>query len=1434
MSSSVPNQHRVPTAGAVRSPARASRRRGSILILVVTLLSILFVIGIAFLATMNFEAEMVVAERATGRTQESARSAAGATDRLLRDALDGGADSTLASAVVSATSSGVVVDLPDFHSLGAPLEPYRDGNGDFRYAWYTDTEWAMTGRHFRNDPNVACGGPDPTTGSPGSYRDCDILATGTSSTTGESAISGDPEFNRYPFELFPGDYVAPVDVDGDGIRDSFQVNVRHLGFSRGQQASLSAAVNVPGQVRDDVFLGLRVVPHGGMVNLNDTHPRLLEKVFDLGMDRWPSWGDSPDPELSFFVHRPTQTVPEIPRDTQVFYPPAIDEPPLRRRGLLPPSLATASHLHGNRFAGGAASDASALLGTLDMRQLFPPNTEMDGLRFWPFQFDEESVRFEPRLTFDLRMDPLLSNRPPFTPPDEYDRRHLVTTTSHDDLLTRGAKTATYDLDGIRHVIDFQEAMQEANYRAWLSNNGSCPTGLELVPFEYADYPHSIPNGNPNNNNVCDCPGDPDCTFDPRKGKLQLSLSWLDRALSNDGDPSNDVIGVLLRNALIYDAFAMMIANVVGPYWETQQPCTFDPGVAPDCPAGTFCRFDVPPQPGTQGYCTSTAPAWDTPLLCGGGISCGDGYVCANVAPPGSAPGTPGVPTCVDSQIAAATQANGPPLSGAMRRPQALISRAAAALTANLIDYVDGVSTIPGADTDPDEEPTRIALRSFDFTNVRQHDPDDPFNPNNQPTSAGHELLDDNGNPIYVYGVERQPYITEIATFLNNTGQVSSWAVELFNPYSDTIRWDTTTGNPTDNTRFWLFVGTDPAAPTTVRIPIGTDFAASGPNIGAGFKVIFNGSDQDLTGGNGFTAGSDSLTNTTPPLTFTNADTIYLVRRVEYPTDPPNTPTWIVVDQMAVGGSASSPSLNIGRGVGQGLPQGVTGPAVFSIARIVNQSTPTDPGVHWTCTVPDEVELPLDEQSLGTYNTRPNTDLHPVEVQPANINSSATSGLLSDRFALFDPLVPPSPSAPGPHVAFQTTGSMLLLTRHANRAIGDFDAMNNVTNLAFTHQLVGETTWFESYCASPTGPCVVVPITVRERDQIDNGRMPVFDTGSTIPIPGSAGVTIQRSAHHVSPAHTPVGTPGHASTLPWGQFVFDYFTALPLSNPGPYRVGPAEIGQWWASRPRVDMNGLRVHGRIDLNAAPWLVLSGLPYAPMARLPVAFQPRIEAALNSLLPGNPNSPGWIGNHAGQGIVGYREARLFNGFDPSGDPILFGDSGDYGNGDPPSGVMGWRGWNMSASTTGAPPVVRRGTGLLTVGELANVRHPGHFPTGPAGEDFRMDRGKVTMMPGTEDYVSAVASLVALSDWVTVKSHVYTVYGAIRGAPGAIEEDPDTVNGSLSLDQDLRQRQLNAVDARAIRFQETVDRLPMLLDESVPTRIGGRTLSAYTDSVTD
>ncbi len=138
----------------------------------------------------------------------------------------------------------------------------------------------------------------------------------------------------------------------------------------------------------------------------------------------------------------------------------------------------------------------------------------------------------------------------------------------------------------------------------------------------------------------------------------------------------------------------------------------------------------------------------------------------------------------------------------------------------------------------------------------------------------------------------------------------------------------------------------------------------------------------------------------------------------------------------------------------------------------------------------------------------------------------------------------------------------------------------------------------------------------------------------------------------------------------------------------------------------------------------------------------------------------------------------------------------------------------------TAPPPSQRRGSGFMSVGELANVDHTG------ASSGYRMT------VPGPtgaykKDFVRYASRLIAMGDWMTARSHVFTVYGLLLGDEDSTIEVPGN---------ETEQRRLRTQDvlSRAVRFQETVDRLPTFTGDPLPRRIGERVLVGYTDTQND
>ena len=409
-------------------------------------------------------------------------------------------------------------------------------------------------------------------------------------------------------------------------------------------------------------------------------------------------------------------------------------------------------------------------------------------------------------------------------------------------------------------------------------------------------------------------------------------------------------------------------------------------------------------------------------------------------------------------------------------------------------------------------------------------------------------------------------------------------------------------------------------------------------------------------------------------------------------------------------------------------------------------------------------------------------------------------------------------------AFPTTGAMLMMMRYANRGAAEyaFDGIQ-LTPLAFTAHL-DDVVQVVQGCAGTT-------TEVFMRNEMENGRIPVFD---------------DEGANRLPACGTDVEKPGDLQRLSWGQLVFDYFTALPLSNLGPYefRDDPDEQGACCVvdgsgeqvcfqaqnedtclqnatgpgifagpgtvcgdvtcgvlrDQPKVDLDGLRVHGRININAAPWKVLAGLPMMRAAAFDF-LPPGSRAKVVNLGGGGPIlglSATSIGEELAMAIVAYRELRELPGV------TVGGATGDYDT---------TRGWMQD------PVSQRRGSGFMSVGELASVNHSG------ATEGFKIFPGATG--PAGKDFVSAASRLIAMGDWMTARSHVFTIYGLLLGD----EDQTITVPGEETEEQKLRTED---VLSRAVRFQETVDRLGTFTGDPLPRRIGQRVLVGYTDTQND
>ncbi len=1130
---------------ATRRPLhRGSRRRATILVLVMAVLGLLFVSGVAFMATMNFESSIISSERLRNQASPAMDQVVADTSNLISDIAD--PISGIASSNSLTGGAAAYVQLPGVHNLAAPIDPYLE-NGRMFWPWATDLEAIQT-QPFTGSTFKMSRAGDPI--APSEVR---LLALAVLEKPGYDAVVGqegdtlDSDMDGFADSLLPNRRTL-VDADGDGIVDAVEVDLAKVaGGNKRRLAGLARILNPASKPSGTVNLGLRVVSHNGMVNVNASHPLLISNV--LGQL------NNLDPP----------------------YSPTVEEPSLRRRHFLPPETLALTQLQGSRFSRDPIT-ADGQFAT----ELFPAGETPRDHRYWPFGPQEQGPDPSQPLWW-LRMN--ADGADPDPSKDDYDRRHLVTTISHSDLLRRPA------------IVGPANAKKDLIDRLIQQHPNDAVTRFPLLAYPFGDTTEITA--------TTDCISGvtPNCTLDPRKGRIKLSLAWLDQAMAK-GDISFDD-----RTLLIQDAFTLLLLDARGSAW---------------------------------------------------GI-----YESADAANPME--------------------------KNTIWKPNyGAISLTAASLTANMIDF-----------SDTDDLPTEVAIRVAD--------PDDP--------NFGFALPAGG----VVFGLEAQPFITEVVADADgqddgdNDGKLSAnevvsggnsfFGIELFNPFNKLLMLDDFTLN---------------VAGTTISFPAGEQLPPQTfKAFHSGFKPTGVGTSTDF--------------GTSSTFLFEEGDSIVLVR-------PTGSLSGAVVDVKV-------DSFLTGGDVGK-LDAGL-----LSLQRVASVNAINS----WYAPVP------LESFSLSST----------TNVTLGSPNFGQPEGAPVE---LIFPDMPDNTLS----TAFPTTGMMLMLMRHANS-----------TTKAFTEELNNNPAELDIGGSTPT----------------DNGRMPIYDE--------TMADANGYHAHHINPnwdytkmdtsgtgippagIQGTAGQAGGAMHLPWGQFVFDFFTAIPLDSKGPLDTSSGSLVIDEDAAPKVDMGGLRVHGQIDLNTAPWKVLEGLPLISKIKMPPPFDDRFETTLN-LVGSDPLLPNPIGDVLAKSIVAYRELREL-GMAPN-------STDDYAA----PGISVSRGWSDTA------PAMRRGTGFMTIGELANVRHLGAAP------EYRTDSGVFNNQVDVRSYVDSIAVLASLGDWLTVRPHVFTVYGTLRG-----EKDRTITDPNPGVIEDMRVRD---IDSRALRFQETVDRLPSLLNEPVRT-IGPRVIGKYHDT---
>lgn len=739
------------------------------------------------------------------------------------------------------------------------------------------------------------------------------------------------------------------------------------------------------------------------------------------------------------------------------------------------------------------------------------------------------------------------------------------------------------------------------------------------------------------------------------------------------------------------------------------------------------------------------------------------------------------------------------------------------------------------------------------------------------------------NPEFeVFGVEKQPYLTEayakqviqavedpnnLGTYiwddnLDNLPLESVYAVEIYNPYPE----------PLDITPYQLQVVSDKGE-SEAPITLDTTVVTNGGLIPAyGYIVIAN--------RNPGVGSVDTNVFLSTALQIGQKDQIRLVRTAASivqltPQGLATASTPLVVDQLAPVGLgapdafwAQPPQITgTTRKPGDG---GLVDPADDRLVRDSSlqrhKETAGQPPVHWHFTLSRQMLLPPPayEYDDGT-NTPPVTDAKnrlaqhnllgtdPMKTHFATTLRIGNQELVAKEFkgigfTAFKPFtnfswielsiaeqlaIAPFPVVvanrgvdprTGGCMAFPTTGTLLMVTRYGH----ELEAPEE-SSRPFPLTVAATRQWNDRKKSLDRNGLA----------RLDNGHMPVFDGDQKATDLDTITEDSETDKKDVRQSRLDV---------PWGQLVFDYFTALPLeelvrlynlktmgfndlptaarmvnlSTENYRRVYEAIFLYYPRMSPVAEAPsplGPRVDGRININIAPWWVLDGLPVLPdvqswtgTAPWPTDWHPLADLPVRELESGrmDPQDTTFTNQYD---PVGSMFLDLLIDEVPDGPPLELPNVSptlakymvsyrenrevdDFNaNHNKPGFVTAGALCDLMARVT--IPTVKTKGGNLTDQSFGELRN--HLVEATGNNQASADKPYSYL-----GYLQILAPVVRMQDWVTVRNHVYTIYSVVG-------------DGSLWL-----------------RSQVTVDRTRCLYTQDLPLRITETPPKGYYNAISD